>query len=81
MGALWLAHSVWVMTDEDRVERWGLGSRDGCGPGTYNAVNFVQFIFLPLALCAAGAAVVGVYTRDDSSYFNGCCMGYETCTV
>ena len=69
------------MTDEDRVERWGLGSRDGCGPGTYNAVNFVQFIFLPLALCAAGAAVVGVYTQDDSSYFNGCCMGYETCTV
>ena len=81
MGALWLAHSVWVMTDEDRVERRSLASRDACGPGTYSAVNFVHFIFLPLALCAAGAAIVGVYSADDSSYFNGCCMGYETCTV
>ena len=81
MGALWLAHSVWVMTDEDRVERRSLASRDACGPGTYSAVNFVHFIFLPLALCAAGAAIVGVYSADDSSYFNGCCMGYETCSV
>ena len=81
MGALWLAHSVWVMTDYDRVERWSLASRDACGPVTYNAVYFAQFFLPPLALAAAGAAVVGAYSEDDSSYLNGCCMGYETCTV
>jgi hypothetical protein len=48
MGALWLAHSVWVMTDDDRLDRYSFGDRDGCSPGTFNTVNGVQFIFLPI---------------------------------
>ena len=79
MGALWLAHSVWVMTDDDRLDRYSFGDRDGCSPGTFSTVNGVQFIFLPFTLIAAGAAIVGVYNQDDTSYFKGCCMGYETC--
>ena len=70
---------VWVMTDDDRLDRYSFGDRDGCSPGTFNTVNGVQFFFLPLSLVAAGAAIVGVYNQDDTSYFKGCCMGYETC--
>jgi hypothetical protein len=40
MGALWLAHSVWVMTDDDRLDRYSFGDRDGCSPGTFNTVNW-----------------------------------------
>ena len=46
MGALWLAHSVWVMTDDDRLDRYSFGDRDGCSPGTFSTVNW-RAVHLP----------------------------------